>query len=357
MLCNTHTLNKKSLTPILIVGIQETIPRPTRSGGAAFKLDENDNEFQSFVRQLKDQIKLSGDEIEFDENEARELFALTRGEFEDENHAVADNSNSVCDSTGNSSQGNVTPPDFETFLADIKDEWDISETDAREMYESFDFPGNETSKSTGTNDRVPSAIDNAASSPVLELERAVLDATTSSKGMKQTTESQEMSLEIKSSVRMMDSETNAKLAAIQEALPGLPLSRAKKVVRAFEKSLNYPSMLELVPILRENMPDHLTTGWLKRHNIRNAEVALQQAEAEGLVDVPIMNGALQVKTSAGSLDEALAYHEDAFEKNGVVRLLSLLFDKVFHTKQCTDIFSIAISRLQRLIAIDWYFRC
>jgi hypothetical protein len=320
-------------------------------------LDEKDYEFQSFVRQLKDQIKLSGDEIEFDENEAREVFALTRGEFEDENHAVADNSNSVYDSTGNSSQGNVTPPDFETFLADIKDEWDISETDAREMYESFDFPGNETSKSTGTNDRVPSAIDNAASSPVLELERAVLDATTSSRGMKQTIESQEMSLEIKSSVRMMDSDTNAKLAAIQEALPGLPLSRAKKVVRAFEKSLNYPSMLELVPILRENMPDHLTTGWLKRHNIRNAEVALQQAEAEGLVDVPIMNGALQVKTSAGSLDEALAYHEDAFEKNGVVRLLSLLLDKVFHTKQCTDIFSIAISRLQRLIAIDWYFRC
>jgi hypothetical protein len=30
-----------------------------------------------------------------------------------------------------------------------------------------------------------------------------------------------------------------------------------------------------------------------------------------------LNGALQVKTSAGSLDEALAYHEDEFEKNGL----------------------------------------
>ena len=214
----------------------------------------------------------------------------------------------------------MTPPDFETFLADIKDEWDISETDAREMYESFDSSGNETSKSTGTNDRMPSVIGNAASTSVLELERTVVDDTTSSREVRHTNRSQIISQETKSSIRMMDSETDAKLAAIQEALPGFPLSRAKKVVRTFEKSLNYPSMLELVPILRENMPDHLTTGWLKRHNIRNAEVALQQAEAEGLVDVPIMNGALQVKTSAGSLDEALAYHEDEFEKNGMVRL-------------------------------------
>jgi hypothetical protein len=91
-----------------------------------------------------------------------------------------------------------------------------------------------------------------------------------------------------------------------------------KVVQAFDKSLGYPSMLELVPILRENMPDHLTSGWLKRRNISNAEAVLEQAKEEDSMDIHILNGALQVKTSAGSLDGALAYHEDAFAKHGLV---------------------------------------
>jgi hypothetical protein len=115
-----------------------------------------------------------------------------------------------------------------------------------------------------------------------------------------------------------EDEPNFKVAALKEALPGLPRKRAVKLVRVFEKNLGYPSMLELVPILRENMPDHITLGWLKRRNLRNADFVLEQAKEEESMDVHILNGTLQVKTSAGSLDGALAYHEDEFDKHGMV---------------------------------------
>jgi len=249
---------------------------------------------------------------------------------------VADSGDDVDDegTSEDDEQEDFTPPDFESFYADIKDEWDVSEAEARELYDSIDTSGGDKDDGLVAASEKSAPASSTVPKPVLELERSMLEPMETVRSKEALSEhdiERIMNLseqDAEAAMGLQDGETNAKLAAIQEALPGLPLSRAKKVLRTFEKSLNYPSMLELVPILRENMPDHLTAGWLKRRNVRNAEVVLQQAEEEGVVDVPIMNGALQVKTSAGSLDQALACHEDEFEKNGLVRLLRMMIDVV-----------------------------
>lgn len=280
-------------------------------------MESDHDEFQTFFRELKEQIRVSGDEIEFDEDEARELFAITRGEGDSEEVKGSDGELHEEGTAEDDEQDEFAPPDFETFFAEIKDEWGITESEAREMYDSFDTSVAVKGDEPAVLEMEEFNADNATTpKPVLEHEQTRAEPGTPVE-VRQSKEI-ELGQDADTTTDLWDGETNTKLAAIQEALPGLPQSRVKKVLRTFEKSLNYPSMLELVPILRENMPDHLTSGWLKRRNIRNAEVVLQQAEEEDVVDVPIMNGALQVKTSAGSLDEALAYHEEEFEKNGLV---------------------------------------
>ncbi len=110
----------------------------------------------------------------------------------------------------------------------------------------------------------------------------------------------------------------AKIRDLQRALPGLPISRLRKVTKAFESTLGYPSILTLVPILRESLPDHLTSGRLKRMNTSNANFVLQKAEEYRVVDISLLNSMLQVKTSASSLDDAESFHRDEFRRHNLV---------------------------------------
>jgi hypothetical protein len=109
----------------------------------------------------------------------------------------------------------------------------------------------------------------------------------------------------------------AKIRDIQEALPGLPLNRVKKIVSAFESALSFPSMLNLVPILRENMPDRLTSKWLRIKNNANAEIAWRKACEDRVVDSALLNTMLQVKTTFGHFQQALDFHAHQFERHGL----------------------------------------
>jgi pentatricopeptide repeat protein len=112
-----------------------------------------------------------------------------------------------------------------------------------------------------------------------------------------------------------------KLKDLQEALPGMPISRLKRVMKTFNSTLGYPSLISLVPILRESMPDHLTIGWLKKMSRKTAEFAFQKAEEDDLVNTALLNSMLQVKTQSGSLDGAMKFHSEQFRKHKVVSLL------------------------------------
>lgn len=111
----------------------------------------------------------------------------------------------------------------------------------------------------------------------------------------------------------------AKIQELQTVLPGFPISRLKKVLKTFESTLGYPSILTLVPILRETLPDQLGSGRLKKLNMSNADFILQKAEEFGTIDVSVLNSMLQVKTSAGYLDEAEAFHREEFRRHNLVR--------------------------------------
>eukprot|EP00980_Cylindrotheca_fusiformis_P009337 scaffold2047_cov129-Cylindrotheca_fusiformis.AAC.16 len=113
-------------------------------------------------------------------------------------------------------------------------------------------------------------------------------------------------------------EGDQKLMHLQEALPGMPINRLKRVVSAFNSTLGYPSMLSLVPILRESMPDHLSLGRLKRMNMKTAEFAYTKAEQDGIVNTALLNSMLEVKAQSGSLGEALAFHSEQFSKHNAV---------------------------------------
>lgn len=116
----------------------------------------------------------------------------------------------------------------------------------------------------------------------------------------------------------VDDDTAEKVKYLQTLLPGLPLTRVEKIVKAFDTTLQYPSMLTLVPILRETMPDYLTAGWLKKVNTENADFVLQTASEGGLVDTALLNTMLQVKANAASLDDAIALYEDEYRKHKLV---------------------------------------
>ena len=101
---------------------------------------------------------------------------------------------------------------------------------------------------------------------------------------------------------------------LREMLPGLPERRIKQLEEQFAKTPGDPSLLRLVPILRETMPDYVNLAWLKHKNRRAAVTVMAKAEDEGLVDIHMLNSMLEVEASAGSLDRAVAYHDDEFAR-------------------------------------------
>lgn len=117
----------------------------------------------------------------------------------------------------------------------------------------------------------------------------------------------------------MDAAQLQKIAELQAALPGMPIGRLRKVVGLFDSTLGYPSLLALVPTLRESLPDNLTLGHLKWLNSQNADFVMSTAEETGLVDQSLLNAMLQVRANASSLDEAINFHQEQFRRYKLVR--------------------------------------
>lgn len=116
-----------------------------------------------------------------------------------------------------------------------------------------------------------------------------------------------------------DGDSNSELDIFEASLPpALPKYRVEKVKRAFSDVLAEPSLTTLVPIVRENLPDYLPLHWLKRKNVRDARFAIMKADEEGMVNMHVLNSMLEVETKAGSIDRALAFHNDQYELSGMV---------------------------------------
>lgn len=104
---------------------------------------------------------------------------------------------------------------------------------------------------------------------------------------------------------------------LREALPTVSDTRLRRIYHVFQASLGDPSLLNLVPLLRERMPDYITGTWLKQWSALTGRYVLQQAGKEDLVDVHMINGALELEGAAGRLGRALSLYETAFDEYGL----------------------------------------
>lgn len=95
---------------------------------------------------------------------------------------------------------------------------------------------------------------------------------------------------------------------------GLPKRRVDKLRKVFQASLAEPSMLELIPLLRENIPEEPDLAWLQKKNLQNAYFVMKKAEEEGLVDMKLLNNMLEVITNANFIGRALSYHETQYKQ-------------------------------------------
>ena len=109
-----------------------------------------------------------------------------------------------------------------------------------------------------------------------------------------------------------DIEEDYQLERLRELLPHFSERRLMKIVECYQRSMGDPSILELIPIVRENMPDYITSTWLKQMATLTAKFAIQKAAQTGLVNTEILNSVLELHTSSGSLDRAIEFHQTEF---------------------------------------------
>lgn len=103
-----------------------------------------------------------------------------------------------------------------------------------------------------------------------------------------------------------------RLERLREILPHFSDRRLIKIVQCYQRSLGDPSILDLIPIVRENMPDYITSTWLKQMATMTAKFAIQKAAQNELINPQILNSVLELHTSSGSLDRAIEFHQTEF---------------------------------------------
>ena len=272
--------------------------------------------FEKFLSELKDEATKNGEKFDLSEVEARELFDMMHDEFLESDDDEDDDEN-----------GPSISEEYDQFLAELKkqsedndEKFDLNDVQVQEL---FDMMQNEYVDDSNENKRDIASYDKVGGNELTtnENKNLVFPEDKVSKAF----------------LANIDPAQLSKIEDLQSALPGMPLSRLKKIVDAYEETLGYPSMLKLVPILRETMPDTLSSGWLKRNNKKNADFALIKATEDGLVDSALLNSMLQVKANSGSLNEALEHHADHFAKHKLVSTATMKYGYIcaYETKRFT----------------------
>jgi hypothetical protein len=339
---------------------------------------------------LKVEATRNGEDFDLNEPEARELFDLIRNEFSeivDGESIDGDSSDELRDETPFANESSAVQR-YENFLATLErepkeaddDEFESSEAEIQNRFQSIpdDILDEAEIVSLATldvkNQQGVGDFDGQISTQ--DLTASSCDPSNKVDETKQSSEPLQSNVAVNPKEDMSDLELAGELdltnkgydppstfEELQAALPGLPRGRLMKIVNAFEETLGYPSMLTLVPILRETMPNRVTLGWLRSANRRNADFILQKASEDGLVDSSLLNAMLEVRTSAGSIDDALDFHAADFHKH---KLVSRIFCKrkdptgncfPLHTILIHSILLIAFNSLLRPSVIAWSFKC
>ena len=101
-------------------------------------------------------------------------------------------------------------------------------------------------------------------------------------------------------------------------LYGMPETRIKKVREEFKNTVGDPSILNLVPLLRENMPATIDLKWLREKNLQDAQHVIEKAKEDKVVDIHLLDSMLQVLAKSESVDEALAFYDEQYSIHDLV---------------------------------------
>lgn len=347
--------------------------------GETFEDMELETEFKEFFHMLQ-QASEDGDIVS--EADARQEFLNAREEWEEEQmsqdwamdsdpahveeasneDALSATSNEApdegVDSLPTMARGRQpTKKDFNEIMEELKEEWggDGFEVDGGDWSEAGpDAEAGEDMRMDGfaSGGQRPStaALESAHSQRLpKQAKKRVMEA---SSDWQENPEMQESALSARSVESYLQTSESppdelsddAEIEELKLLLPGLPDRRLRRVRQAYIENLSDPSLVTLIPILRETMPvsetcllctlstslkftiglplnyqDWYTITTIRAANLRNARFVMQKAADAGLVNVHLLNGMMQVYTSTGSLDNALALY-DEFRRHNVVSL-------------------------------------
>lgn len=256
--------------------------------------------FEEFFDMLQEDIDEDGSKIEFSEEEARELYEMISGD----------------DSNGKISN---VEKDLNVEMAEINkelEELDILKKAGEEEFEYMDATEHKqlvemAESSVGLN--VPIEEYDIEGAEDLSKRNTTFKLGSNEDGMSALEPSKQGLSEA-----LITDDNDYMMAELKAFLPGMPEERLRKVKKAFKSNLNYPSILTLTTILRENMPERVTSYWLKRKNIQNAYFVVEKAKEDGLMNEHLLNSTLQLEASIGSIDRALSYHDTRFREYNLV---------------------------------------
>ena len=243
----------------------------TNTDGTFVDLEEEGG-FQTFFNHLQAEVGESEEDMNIDESEARDLYMMMKSEYseagdlEDLTSMNAD-ANSVAtqdtqeaadnDAIPTLARGRAASKEFGEIMNDLKDEWgdDGVDIDDHDWDEDEELDETNTEMlSVNKSDRmvVPSDAQRSTRTKVMEAEREI---DIEHEGGALTTQNAESFLqELKQDTLPSALDDDFELEELKQLLPGLPLSRLRKVKQAYRDSLSDPSILTLVPLLRERMP-------------------------------------------------------------------------------------------------------
>lgn len=298
-----------------------------QNGSATDEVDDSKNadmfdDFEVFFKEMRKDAKEMGLPDDVSEEDAREMFSMLQNEFAE--GLGAEDAAAMLDELSTEEATDFDDSDSDEEADDTLNEANFNEVVDDTVEEAiFDDPG--TSET-------PDAIDEELAA-VNGTEESYFDNAPAEESHIGDDDAEYLpsfaGIDHFNDLSNIDDAELEKIEELQTALPGLPLSRIRKVAKAFENTLGYPSLLTLVPILRESIPDFISLKWLRRHNVRNANYAFQKAEEDGVVDKPLLNGMLQVLTSTSALDAAEKFHAEEFRRRNMVRSQLLIRIEVF----------------------------
>lgn len=139
---------------------------------------------------------------------------------------------------------------------------------------------------------------------------------------------------VSSPLTQLDSEIEIK-DDLDIVLYGLPSTRIEKVRSEFKRNLGMPSMLRLVPLLRENMPENITRDWLIQKNIKDARIVVNKAENEGVLNDHMRQSMLQVYAQGKNPLQALDYYTNEI-KNATPVNERTIFQMLIEKKRLSE---------------------